>query len=203
MMNSNNQQQDSLSELRSGMEALKSSLSAGGLITDPEIRHAMRAKSAWLNRVVIGEIITLPIIVFFLFAMSHFTGMNIWLAILFLIAALPDVILDIRTLGISKKWIQDETLISLTRKLIRQKKERQVQTIISTSLCMPWLCWFAYDYLKRNSAFIPDESFFTVWIIMSAICIVTSLCIIILIYKKAQKTNDEMISRLNTFTEDE
>ena len=115
-MNKYRTQEDSFAELRAGMDALKSSLPASGLISDSEMRRAMRKKSLWLNRVVIGELIILPLIVVFLFRLAYVMDMNLWLVVTFVVCALPDAVLDFRTLAVSKKWIQDDTLVELSRK---------------------------------------------------------------------------------------
>lgn len=99
--------------------------------------------------------------------------------------------------------IQDGTLVDLSKKLLQQKMERQRQTIVSTSLLVPWLIWFVYEYLKHDAPFIPAEKFVLVWGVMSAIFVVTSLCIIRILYKKAQRTNDELINEIKSFDEDE
>ncbi len=202
-MNKYRTQEDSFAELRAGMDALKSSLPASGLISDSEMRRAMRKKSLWLNRVVIGELIILPLIVVFLFRLAYVMDMNLWLVVTFVVCALPDAVLDFRTLAVSKKWIQDDTLVELSRKLIRQKKERQYQTIISTSLMVPWLIWCVYEFLKGSIDYFPMDAFLWTWGGMSVFCLIVSLCIIISIYRKAQRTNNEMIASLREFVENE
>lgn len=103
MNNSNDISNDALSELRAGMEALKSSLPPAGLIDERKIRQAMRTKSMWLSRVVIAEFITLPLLALFLFSLAALTGMSVWLMAVFVVLATPDALLDIRTFAISKK----------------------------------------------------------------------------------------------------
>lgn len=202
-MNDKNINEESFSDLRLGMEALKNNLTSGSLISDKEIRRAMRTESIWLNRLVLIEFITLPVVALGLFAWALYSGMSIWLMIVFVVFAIPDTFLDVRTLAISKKWIQNETLLSLSKKLIRQKIERQRQTIISTSLMVPWAIWFVYEYLKHNGSFIPDDVFIGVWAILSGFLILISVCVIVVVYKKAQRTNDIMIKSVNSFVEED
>jgi hypothetical protein len=202
-MKNNNIQGDSLSELREGLKSLKGSLNSG-VISDREIRQAMKSKSSWLGKVVVSEFIVLPLIILFLFGMAHSTGMSIWLPITFAVCAIPDAVLDIRTLAISKKWIQSDTIHTLIQKLIRQKKERQYQTIIGSVLVCPWVIWFIYEYIKCDSmmkTIISSDSFGWVWGIISVVALLVAESIIVIIYRKAQATNLEMIKQLGSFDE--
>lgn len=185
------------------MEALKSSLPTAGLIDEGKIRQAMRTKSVWLSRVVMAELVTLPILALFLFSLAISTGMSVWLMVVFVVLATLDAVLDIRTFAISKKLIQDGTPAELSKKLLQQKMERQRQTIVSTLLLVPWLIWFVYEYLKHDAPFIPGEKFVLVWGVVSAVFVATSLCIIRILYEKAQNTNDELINEIKSFDEDE
>lgn len=188
-----------LSEIRSGMQALKDSLPSTGLISDAALRQAMRKKSNWLSRVVVAEIIALPIISLLFLGMAILTGMNIWCIIVVIALAVPDVILDTRTFSVSKQWIQDESLLSLSKKLARQKVERQYQTIIGTVLAIPWLSWFCYEFLKHCAPFINPEEFLINWIVITGVALLVALTVIIIVYKKAQHTNDEMLRALRAF----
>ncbi len=196
-MSNNNIPQDTLSNLRAGMEALKNHLPSSGLISDREIRQAMRLKSIWMNHVVIGEFLTLPIVTIILTTMALATGMNLWLIVVFAIVAFADTFLDLRTFAVSKHWIQEETLVGLSRRLISQKKERRRQTIVSTSLMMPWVIWFVYEYLKHCAPSLSEEMFKWVMGIMSGGILLVAIGVILLVYRKAQRTNDEMIRSLS------
>ncbi|MCM1067037.1 MAG: hypothetical protein NC418_05620 [Muribaculaceae bacterium] len=202
MSNSDKNTPDTLSDLRSGMEALRNNLSPASLIPDSALRQAMRVKSTWLNQFVVVEFILVPVLTIVFLALWHYTGISIWLAVTFFLAASVDTVLDLRTMAISKKWIQEETIVGLCQKLIRQKKERRNQTIISTTVMLPWVLWFTYEYMRHAVNYIPDESFALVCGITSVIGLATGLCVICVIYIKAQRTNDEMISRLKSFGEE-
>lgn len=186
---------DSLEGLRKGMSSLKNSLPKEGLIGDDLIRQAVRSKSAWLNKVLWAEIITLPVSVLILAAATAGTGMNPWCLIVILVFAIPDLLLDTRTLAVSKKWIQELPLVELARKLRRQKEERKWQTIIEAPFALAWMVWFAYEFLKRQSV-IPEDMFYPVWGITSAIMTVAATIIVAIVYVKAQRINDEMLSEL-------
>ena len=183
------------------MKALKDRLPKNGLINDNEIRRAMRSRSLWLARVVVAEFILLPLMLLFLFGVAYSSGMSIWLMVVFALFAIPDAVLDLRTLSISKRWIQDEPLLGLSKKLARQKVERQRQTVISSALVLPWIIWFSYEYLKHNAPFVREDTFMWVWGIMSALWIVIGIIVVVYIYKKAQRTNEDMIQQIRSYEE--
>ncbi len=201
-MNDNKISHDTLPELRAAMDTLKRTMPHDGIISQSAIRRAMRSRSIWLNYLVIGELIMLPIIVLALFGIAHFEGMSIWPAVVFVILAVPDTILDLRTMAISQKWISEETLVGLSHRLIRQKKERHRQTAISTALMVLWLIWFFYELVRPAAAYLTAVDLMWLWAATSALGLVASLIVIAIIYRKAQKTNDEMIASLSAFEED-
>lgn len=202
-MNNNNTPADSLSELRQGMSALKNSLPKQGIVSDSEIRKSMESKSSFLNKIFIAELIVFPIAIIILLAAALATGMNVWCVLALLIIGIPDIILDARTLRVSKKWIYEESLVELSRKLVRQKKERQYQTIIGLLLGVPWGLWFIYEYTSRFFSEIPQAGFNIVWGATSIVFLVATLIIVALLYVKAQRINDQMIANINSFTDEE
>lgn len=202
-MTDQNLQQNPLDELRVGMSALKKSLYGHRLISDESIRKAMCSKSRWLNNLVIAEFIALPLLCIFLIFISLSTGMNIWVMIAFLLMALADTLLDVRTLRISRKWIQEETLLGLAQKLVKKKIERKRQTIISSLLLLPFIVWFTYEIIKHFTHFGSHPNFYLIWVCVSLFWIIIAAGIILFIYRKAQSTNTSMLKKLHTFQLDE
>lgn len=201
-MNNENISKDSFKELSAGMDALKGSLSQSSLISEQEIKKAMHTKSAWMRKFVKGEFVAIAIFALFFVGVFYTTGMSIWLLITFIICAGTDSVLDMHTLAVSKKWIQDESPASLCKKLAQQKITRKRQTIIMGLLVVPWIIWFMYEYLKHAAPGVPEDKFMLLWGIMTAVSLIIAAIVIVIIYKKAQRTNDDMISQLGSFLEE-
>lgn len=197
-MNNSNINNDALAELRYGMTTLKNSLPQSGLIDERQIRQAMNSRSRWLKNFVWAEIIVLAIATLILLAATVAFHMSPWCVIVLIILAVPDIILDTRTVPVSKKWIQEEPLVTLLKKLTRQKVERQWQTLIEMPLAIGWLVWFLYEYLKHQPA-IPADMFVWVWGITAGVSVIATTLIVWYIYRKIQRINDEMIERLKDF----
>lgn len=204
-MNKNDIPNDTLSALKKGMATLTESLPSEGLISEKEIRKAMQTKSAWLNKMVITECFTMPICALVFLGIFHATGMSMWLLATFVFFATLDTILDFRTLKISKKWILNDSMLELSEKLCKQKKERMWQTIIATSLVVPWIIWFVYEWLRHAipGVTIPEEQFLWIWGIVSGVWLIVAFVIILYIYRRAQRINSEMIRQIGINNEPE
>lgn len=201
-MNNENISKESFKELSAGMDALKGSLSQSNLISEQEIKQAMHSKSAWMGKFVKGEFVVIAIFILFFLSVFYTAGMSIWLLISFVICAGIDTILDMRTLAVSKEWIQNESPTELCKKLVQQKVARKRQTIIMFILVVPWVIWFVYEYLKHAVPGVLEDKLTLIWGVMSALILFIAAIVVVVIYKKAQRTNDEMISQLGAFPEE-
>lgn len=201
MNNNNDIEKDSLLEMRSEMETFKNSLPASGLISESDIRRLVLKKSGWLSRFVYGEIISLPIIFLIMFGFAVYCGVNIWCVEVILLGCIVDVILDVRTMRVSKEWVENETVVGLIMRLTRQKKLRKRQLLIETPFIVIWVVWFIYEILKPLGVEVDNPTFLIVWGIMSVVILAVAYVIIMIIYKKAQSTNDAMIKELDSLTD--
>lgn len=199
----NNIQEVSFSEIRSEMEEFKNALPDTGLISDVEMRRMMRRKSNWLSRLVVGEIIALPFITLILFSFAVSYGINIWCMVVYLMFCVADVVLDLRTLRVPKEWIERCSTIELARKLSRQKLQRKRQLIFQAPICVAWVCWVAYEYLKAVMPVTSGAGFLGIWLTMSLVMLVAAFIIIMIIYRKAQATNTAMVANLDALTGDD
>lgn len=194
-----NMEKDTLSEIRLGMETLKSSLPDSGLISDKDIREVMKKKSNWLNKLVYGEIIAIPIMALIMIPFGVINGMSLWCIYAILVACIIDVFLDLRTLRVSKDWIETESLIGLSKKLMQQKLERKRQLLIETPFVIVWAIWFLYEYFKHLELEIPENVFYWILGITSGALLIITFAIVIYVYKKAQTTNDNMIKEIASY----
>lgn len=207
-MNNNQIYYDSLLELKKGMVTLKENLPGTGVITDSEIRYAMQKNSSWLRNFVWSEIIGLPLAILILLGAAVYMHMNLWCVYALIIIGIPDMLLDLRTIIVPQKWIQEDSLIEFSHKLIKQKRWRKRQTLWEAPLAFMWCAWFMYEYLGNLESLapgsgiaIPEEYFYWVWGILSIAMICLVAGIVIYIYRKAQRINDEMIRNIESFTE--
>lgn len=179
---------DQLDILREEMNELKRNLDKEQIVNDRLLRSVMKHKASWLNTFVKVEFILLPIF-YIIFAMAcKFFGVSQWYALTFIVLGIIDSVFDLRTLRISPKVFSTFTMMEVRKILIRQKKERFIQTCVSLPLVIIWLTLFATAILKENSSI---ESV----VVLSGGIIggIVGAILGILLYRKAQSTNDTLI----------
>lgn len=181
---------DQLDILKEEMAALKRSLDKEQIINDKLMRTVMKQRASWLNTLVKVEFITLPFIWIILAAFSVGLHISLWYANIFVIIALVDSALDCRTLRIPPKIFSTYTMTEMRQFLIKQKRERALQTWISAPLAVIWLLLFTSSIHFGGS----EETGLPIGLIGGIIGVIIAIPVIIFIYKKAQNTNDSIIS---------
>lgn len=204
MMKNDNVSPESLSalhdELKSGLKTLKGCIPQG-VIEDREIKLAMKKKSSWLRKLLWAEMVIGPVAVLILLAPAVSTGMNLLCIYLLMVGIAIDLAVDFRTLIVPEKWIEEYTPLELAKKLVKQKLERQWQVAVEVPPMLAWLVWFVYEYYSKTLLpMISEEVFTYVWVTVSIFMAILAVVITIVLYKKAQRINDEMIRQLKSFT---
>lgn len=165
----------------------------------------MRSKASWLNRFVIGEIIMMPFLYLFFAGLSAFFEISQWYAVVFLICGAVDVFLDWRNVRIPSAMFGTASVLELKKFLLRQKKERFIQTCVMTPLVVIWLVLF---FLAMNEkTFLPDSDSIAQAakdgaLIGGFIGGVIGLVVVILIYYRMQHTNDDLLRDIRELEND-
>lgn len=193
---------DELNILREQLGALKKSLDQSQIVNRRLMITVMKQKSSWLDRLVKSELIIVPVSFLIILAVSQSLGITPWLAISFFILAAVDTVIDFRTIRISANDFYDD-MVSLRRKLIEQKRQRFQQLAVSTPLSLIWMCWFLVEMvLPHHSAKdLLDTSGPLFWVLLVEIIVCSALTIgiIVYIYRKMQRTNNELISSIDEY----
>ena len=188
---------DELTELRQQLDILKRQLDKSAIVNEKLMVEVMKQKSAWQNGLFKFLVIVLPILVVFVFGVCYLWHINIWIAITYLIAAIADTALDYKTTRISPKDISSLDTLSLRRKLIKQKRLRFLQYLISTPLALAWSAWFVYDIIFAR---MPVDAYTAVWNVLAwtviVIVVVVASIVCYVIYAKMQRTSQELIDML-------
>lgn len=181
---------DQLDILKEEMAALKRNLDKEQIINDKLMRTVMKQRASWLNTLVKAEFITLPFIWLILAAFSVGLHVSLWYANIFIILAVVDAAFDCRTLRIPPKIFSTYSMTEMRKFLIKQKRERAIQTWVSAPLAIIWILLFT------NAMKVGDLGAFGLHIglIGGIIGVIIAIPVIIIIYKKAQNTNDSIIN---------
>lgn len=197
-MDTNNINSNEFEQMRSQLEIMKRKLDQQEIVSDRLMQQAMQQKVSWIKKYIWFELTVLyPFIAvsFALFTAVFDLSWLIYAAIVILVGA--DIYFDfvINKTG-PADWL-NENLVETSRKLVRMKRLRMWQLIISLPLFFAVMFLFFYD-MSRHSA--PD--------LFTGICTggiiggIIGLCIGIWIVVKMQRTNDELIRQIEEITKE-
>lgn len=193
---------DELEKLRVEMDALKRNLDKQQIVNKDLMRTVMKQRASWLNNLVIGEIVLLPVLFIMFMAMCVGLHVSVWFAVAMLVIGGIDTAFDWRTLRISPRLISTSSIMQLRRTLVKQKKQRFWQTVIGTVLSIIWLILFASAALHADGLAEEDHLINFGGAIGGVFGGIFGGIAVVWIYKKAQKTNDDILSDLDEIEEE-
>lgn len=188
---------DELNILKEEMAVLKRNLDKEQIVNDKLLRTVMRQQSSWLNTFVKVELILLPFTYLIFASACAFFKISQWYALSFLILGLIDSIMDLRTFRISPKIFSTCSMIELQNLLIKQKRERFIQTCIGLPLALIWLLLFAMAIFNDCSGSLLSYP----GLIGGIIGGIIGFAVVVIVYRKAQKTNDSIVDEIKDLEE--
>lgn len=175
------------------MAELKRNLDKEQIVNDQLLRTVMRQRASWLNKFVIGEFIMLPILYLMFVGICAFFHVSQWYALTLLILSLIDVAVDMRTFRISPKVFSTCTMLEVRSLLKKQKKERFIHLCIALPLAIVWLVLSLSAIANASDPLATDHTLNFAGVIGGVIGGLIGGSIVIVIYRKAQRTNDTLI----------
>lgn len=188
-------------ELQMQMKELKESLKAAPIINKENLHKIIEKETRWMSKTFRQEVISLPFLLLIILATVLMSKMSIWVFITCCIGIAIDVYMDYRTMLISRNDIETLDLVSLRKKIEKQKKERFWQFVIAIPFCLAWAVWFFYGFF--NWLFDFQLMFNQMAIIITIIAFIifavltTSVCI--KLYKKMGATNNEILEEIENY----
>lgn len=187
---------DELDILKQEMAVLKRNLEKEQIVNDKLMRTVMRQKASWLNKFVTSEIIMLPILYLMFVGICAFFHVSQWYSFTLLVLSLLDVVVDMRTFRISPKVFSISTMLEVRRLLVRQKKERFIHVCIALPLAIVWLILMLSAIANATDPLATDHALNFAGVIGGVIGGIIGGIVVIIIYRKAQKTNDFIIDEI-------
>lgn len=187
---------EELDILKKEMVELKRKLDKEAIVNDRLLRTVMRQKASWLNKFVASEFIMLPVLYLMFVGICAFFHVSQWYAFTLLILSLIDVVVDMRTFRISPKVFSISTMLEVRRLLIRQKKERFIHMCIALPLAIVWLILMLSAIANATDPSATDHALNFAGVIGGVIGGIIGGTVVIIIYRKAQKTNDFIIDEI-------
>jgi len=191
---------DEFEVMRQQLASMKQRLDKQQIVNKELMRKVMRAKTSWLNLLVKAELIAIPFVYLLIAGICYVYGVSQWYSFAFLVGATIDSLLDIRTVRIPANLFGSSSILDLKRLLVRQKKERFIQTCIGIVFCIVWVLLFDAAMIASDSGIYPESDLWnsarTGGMIGGVIGAVFGCVIVIVLYRKMQNTSNQLLSEI-------
>lgn len=199
-INNNNE----LEIMRSQMASFKKQLEQQEIINSRIMSESMKKKFSWIKKMIIGEIILIPILLYLAFAAKYYLDLSWWSTSTFIILLLCDVWCDydINMRAIKNSDYSRDNLVNTMEKLLRMKQRRTKQAAIMLITLIGLIIWFSIEislHLISINAATRMWGVFYGGVMGGVIGIAVSWWI----YCKMQKTNDEMIKQIEEISKEQ
>lgn len=199
-INNNNE----LEIMRSQMASFKKQLEQQEIINSRIMSESMKKKFSWIKKMIIGEIILIPIFLYLAFAAKYYLDLSWWSTSTFIILLLCDVWCDydINMRAIKNSDYSRDNLVNTMEKLLRMKQRRTKQTAIMLIALIGLIIWLSIEislHLISINAATGMWGVFYGGVMGGVIGIAVSWWI----YCKMQKTNDEMIKQIEEISKEQ
>ena len=199
-INNNNE----LEIMRSQMASFKKQLEQQEIINRRIMSESMKKKFSWIKMMIIGEIILIPIFLYLAFAAKYYFDLSWWSVATFVILLLCDVWCDydINMRAIKDSDYSHDNLIDTIEKLVKMKQRRAKQTAIMLTVTIVMSIWLLIEIGFHLIAINADTG---MWLVLygggtgAFIGVVAAWWI----YRKMQKTNDEMIKQIEEISKEQ
>lgn len=199
-INNNNE----LEIMRSQMAPFKKQLEQQEIINSRIMAESMKKKFSWIKKMIIGEIILIPIFLYLAFAAKYYLDLSWWSTSTFIILLLCDVWCDydINMRAIKNSDYSRDNLVNTMEKLLRMKQRRTKQAAVMLITLIGLIIWFSIEISLHLMSIDADTGMWGVFyggVVGGVIGIAVSWWI----YRKMQKTNDEMIKHIEEISKEQ
>ena len=199
-INNNNE----LEIMRSQMASFKKQLEQQEIINSRIMSESMKKKFSWIKKMIIGEIILIPIFLYLAFAAKYYLDLSWWSTSTFIILLLCDVWCDydINMRAIKNSDYSRDNLVNTMEKLLRMKQRRTKQAAIMLITLIGLIIWLSIEISLHLMSINADTGMWGAFyggVVGGVIGIAVSWWI----YHKMQKTNDEMIKQIEEISKEQ
>ncbi len=195
-----------IEQMRAQLESLRQSLDRQEIVNEQLIAKSMKSRMSWLKKYIITEACLIPVIAILWLELKMALGLS-WLNYAFLmVMVVIDVYIDylINLHGLSDADYSKSNLIATVSKLMVMKRRRTIQMVAAVPIVIVWVLWTGLEaYASLATATEPMlRAFIFGALIGCAIGGVAGLIFAFYIYRKMQRTNDDVISQIQEYTSD-
>lgn len=204
----NNNMNNELEQMREQMQMLRNKLDKQEIINDKMLRQSVKKRMSWIKNFVYLEFLLLPFMAVVFYGIKDLFDLSWWNYGFLLIQCTIDVVLDyyVNVASLKTNNIENSSLTETMHKLYRMKQIRAKQFIIMITLCAAWFAWTGIEMWHHAGSIAEMDK-----IMQGAayggrglvIGIPIGFFVAIHIYRKMQRTNDELIQQIEEFREKE
>lgn len=178
-----------MEEMRQQMQLLKQKLDDQTIVSERQLSNAMSGKMTWIMKYIWFELWGLfPLCVLSFIGSKMLTPSLSWGPIVsILLLVLGEILVDLYVNRMKESDWQSENLLATADKLVRMKRIRWWQVIISLPIAVALFWWLAMGYPESIRAYMG-------WCM--AIGGIIGLSVGIAILLRMQRTNDELIRQI-------
>lgn len=205
METNNNSDFNELEQLREQMNSFKNRLDKQQIINERLVRNSMGSKMSWIKNFVWIEIIIVPIILFIMAGFHASAGLSWWLFGFLAAGLIIDATGDFIINRIPKGQLLSDDLVATSQRLMKMKKQRTKWFIAGMIFMIIWLVWFILEIVLRLDCKDQLPNYNIVVAIMVISIVVGALIggfVAWLIFRKMQKTNNQIIEQINQVTQE-
>lgn len=190
--------------MRSQMASFKKQLEQQEIINSRIMSESMKKKFSWIKKMIIGEIILIPIFLYLAFAAKYNFNLSWWSVVTFVILLLCDVWCDydINMRAIKDSDYSRDNLIDTIEKLVKMKQRRAKQTAIMLTATIVMSIWLLIEIGFHLIAINADTGMWFVFYGGGTGAFI-GVAVAWWIYRKMQKTNDEMIKQIEEVSKEQ
>jgi glucan phosphoethanolaminetransferase (alkaline phosphatase superfamily) len=198
----NPQEDNTLEEMRRQMAILQEKLDNETIVNERLLRESMKHNYSSINRYLSVEAtILMPIIIIAFPALALIFHLSWGPVIAVILLCLADVIFDYKVNHIKDEAFMGDNLIPTALRLQRAKRLTVLQMMVSLPLMILWFAWFIIDFFQ--SIDYQDELLTASaygGIVGGCIGLVCGIIFAIQLYRKQQKTRQQVIDQINDLT---
>ena len=187
-----------LDGLRQQMTLLKEKLDKQEIVNDRLMRQAMSSKMSWIKKYIWFEIAIVPVLLLLFAAIHTLMQLSWWLYAFLAIGLIVDVVADYRINRIDKNELLSGNLVEACSKLVRMKRLRAIAFGIPMPLLLVWLAWFLYELMHSSQVAASEmvRGMAAGGFVGGIVGSVIGLFIGIMLLRKMQRTNDDVINQI-------
>lgn len=195
-----------LEQMRSQLDALRRKLDSQQIVNDRLVRTAMQSRMGWIGRYVrFEEYLLLPLALVVFLGLKLAIGLSWWFFAFTMAMCVADVVADHKVNILAGSLWQGGSMVEVRRRLVRMKKLRRRQLMVSFPVVAVWLAVLVLELLSCGifGLGVPPVSEWRpaafAGVVGGVVGTVAGLVASVAVVRKMQRTNDELIRQIDAF----